>query len=125
MIPRPPRSTRTDTLFPYTTLFRSPRLIGIRVDAGIAIAVPIACPAEATAIGQGHRHGKAAGRHHLPKMGCRLPNRNRDQQHINVRQSKNAQYKGPRTNFLTQAAESDGKKKRGESGVEERWEEVL
>src|SRR3546814_5421840 len=23
MIPRPPRSTRTDTLFPYTTLFRS------------------------------------------------------------------------------------------------------
>src|SRR3546814_8167680 len=25
MIPRPPRSTRTDTLFPYTTLFRSPR----------------------------------------------------------------------------------------------------
>src|SRR3546814_7067326 len=25
MIPRPPRSTRTDTLFPYTTLFRSSR----------------------------------------------------------------------------------------------------
>src|SRR3546814_15874232 len=25
MIRRPPRSTRTDTLFPYTTLFRSPR----------------------------------------------------------------------------------------------------
>src|SRR3546814_3909679 len=23
MMPRPPRSTRTDTLFPYTTLFRS------------------------------------------------------------------------------------------------------
>src|SRR3546814_5305437 len=29
MIRRPPRSTRTDTLFPYTTLFRSPsRLMG-------------------------------------------------------------------------------------------------
>src|SRR3546814_13954757 len=28
MIPRPPRSTRTDTLFPYTTLFRSSNLIG-------------------------------------------------------------------------------------------------
>src|SRR3546814_7005736 len=27
MIRRPPRSTRTDTLFPYTTLFRSPRSI--------------------------------------------------------------------------------------------------
>src|SRR3546814_20222134 len=28
MIRRPPRSTRTDTLFPYTTLFRSPRFRG-------------------------------------------------------------------------------------------------
>src|SRR3546814_8428995 len=27
IIPRPPRSTRTDTLFPYTTLFRSPSLL--------------------------------------------------------------------------------------------------
>src|SRR3546814_4419358 len=27
MIRRPPRSTRTDTLFPYTTLFRSPTTI--------------------------------------------------------------------------------------------------
>src|SRR3546814_6735720 len=27
MIRRPPRSTRTDTLFPYTTLFRSPSSI--------------------------------------------------------------------------------------------------
>src|SRR3546814_4106763 len=26
MIRRPPRSTRTDTLFPYTTLFRSPSI---------------------------------------------------------------------------------------------------
>src|SRR3546814_17885799 len=35
MIRRPPRSTRTDTLFPYTTLFRSPGdllLIGIAVE---------------------------------------------------------------------------------------------
>src|SRR3546814_7243406 len=31
MIRRPPRSTRTDTLFPYTTLFRSrPRRIAVR-----------------------------------------------------------------------------------------------
>src|SRR3546814_16487599 len=28
MLPRPPRSTRTDTLFPYTTLFRSAAMIG-------------------------------------------------------------------------------------------------
>src|SRR3546814_2063101 len=32
MIRRPPRSTRTDTLFPYTTLFRSPRKRG---DCGV------------------------------------------------------------------------------------------
>src|SRR3546814_18231124 len=31
MIRRPPRSTRTDTLFPYTTLFRSRKLSGFRV----------------------------------------------------------------------------------------------
>src|SRR3546814_16503909 len=29
MLRRPPRSTRTDTLFPYTTLFRSDRGLGI------------------------------------------------------------------------------------------------
>src|SRR3546814_15657642 len=28
MIRRPPRATRTDTLFPSTTLFRSPRSLG-------------------------------------------------------------------------------------------------
>src|SRR3546814_8201766 len=32
MIRRPPRSTRTDTLFPYTTLFRSHEVIGRIVD---------------------------------------------------------------------------------------------
>src|SRR3546814_15446484 len=35
MIRRPPRSTRTDTLFPYTTLFRSapaPGGMGLRFD---------------------------------------------------------------------------------------------
>src|SRR3546814_17687230 len=32
MIRRPPRATRTDTLFPYTTLFRSLRLVLERVD---------------------------------------------------------------------------------------------
>src|SRR3546814_8505931 len=29
MIRRPPRSTRTDTLFPYTTLFRSGIVVGL------------------------------------------------------------------------------------------------
>src|SRR3546814_20228982 len=29
MIRRPPEATRTDTLFPYTTLFRSPSRLGV------------------------------------------------------------------------------------------------
>src|SRR3546814_1496019 len=33
MIRRPPRSTRTDTLFPYTTLFRSADFIADGLDA--------------------------------------------------------------------------------------------
>src|SRR3546814_2439950 len=40
MIRRPPRSTRTDTLFPYTTLFRSD-----------------------------HRRGRIGGRHHVQQDG--------------------------------------------------------
>src|SRR3546814_6319433 len=32
MIRRPPRSTRTDTLFPYTTLFRSADAVGKLLD---------------------------------------------------------------------------------------------
>src|SRR3546814_53796 len=35
MIRRPPRSTRTDTLFPYTTLFRSHRTPGVPAWAGL------------------------------------------------------------------------------------------
>src|SRR3546814_15929180 len=34
MIRRPPRSTRTDTLFPYTTLFRSTRADGLGAPLG-------------------------------------------------------------------------------------------
>src|SRR3546814_5228188 len=48
MIRRPPRSTRTDTLFPYTTLFRS----GLGVDAGDTHAAVLGhalCPAQVAA----------------------------------------------------------------------------
>src|SRR3546814_14203215 len=34
MIRRPPRSTRTDTLFPYTTLFRSSSLLVLATGGG-------------------------------------------------------------------------------------------
>src|SRR3546814_2660771 len=39
MIRRPPRSTRTDTLFPYTTLFRSQTPIGMREMIGQLLRV--------------------------------------------------------------------------------------
>src|SRR3546814_2357835 len=61
MIRRPPRSTRTDTLFPYTTLFRShhaqePReveraRVPVRVSAGIVVAEDAL---EAVVLGAGH-----------------------------------------------------------------------
>src|SRR3546814_5193263 len=37
MIRRPPRSTRTDTLFPYTTLFRAP-VLGVDAELHVAAA---------------------------------------------------------------------------------------
>src|SRR3546814_16163463 len=62
MIRRPPRSTRTDTLFPYTTLFRStdfaPLIEGFaRAEAqGIRLPKPITVPHEnvAVAMAMGH-----------------------------------------------------------------------
>src|SRR3546814_8980703 len=44
MIRRPPRSTRTDTLFPYTTLFRSAPVIDryAHRDTGIRVQPPLA-----------------------------------------------------------------------------------
>src|SRR3546814_14935326 len=47
MIRRPPRSTRTDTLFPYTTLFRSPFAASaveevLEVDEGRVVARQLA-----------------------------------------------------------------------------------
>src|SRR3546814_14871053 len=58
MIRRPPRSTRTDTLFPYTTLFRS------RADTHVAtnqIAVPPGTHTDGTHAGcTAHRDGVPA-----------------------------------------------------------------
>src|SRR3546814_19543219 len=47
MIRRPPRSTRTDTLFPYTTLFRSPvtmhKTLVKPLVAGLSLALLAGC----------------------------------------------------------------------------------
>src|SRR3546814_14009116 len=49
MIRRPPRSTRTDTLFPYTTLFRSD---GDQVEADVELLARIAKGLEAALVGR-------------------------------------------------------------------------
>src|SRR3546814_5961951 len=51
MLRRPPRSTRTDTLFPYTTLFRSR---GLRAGSGQSF-LGHEVMAVALAVGQGER----------------------------------------------------------------------
>src|SRR3546814_6489983 len=50
MIRRPPRSTRTDTLFPYTTLFRSKFKV-----TGTARSVPTECPESVPLRHKSHR----------------------------------------------------------------------
>src|SRR3546814_11775099 len=51
MIRRPPRSTRTDTLFPYTTLFRSLLFEFTRIDEQLLAQVE---PYRRLAFGLGH-----------------------------------------------------------------------
>src|SRR3546814_6337445 len=59
MIRRPPRSTRTDTLFPYTTLFRS-KCARQGADAGYQteIGQPCLCRAFARQAWAAHRGGR-------------------------------------------------------------------
>src|SRR3546814_7248054 len=47
MIRRPPRSTRTDTLFPYTTLFPSVGRAQLFFTAGARLAQQIGCAVQA------------------------------------------------------------------------------
>src|SRR3546814_10679965 len=62
MIRRPPRSTRTDTLFPYTTLFRSQAGKQRLNCAGAAVAVH-AIDGE-----QGRLHGRFRSEEHTSEL---------------------------------------------------------
>src|SRR3546814_13758722 len=56
MIRRPPRSTRTDTLFPYTTLFRSRSILTeARRDLGQVVGALNAQPRQCAAFERGNR----------------------------------------------------------------------
>src|SRR3546814_14063144 len=64
MIRRPPRSTRTDTLFPYTTLFRSPERLRCQLYRAVESAAGAALLRQARrAAGRAHQaavRGRAA-----------------------------------------------------------------
>src|SRR3546814_14755367 len=64
MLRRPPRSTRTDTLFPYTTLFRSP---ACRFEGGEEACL---CSMKARSRARGARRRRVAGYY-----GCARPAR--------------------------------------------------
>src|SRR3546814_5594220 len=61
---RPPRSTRTDTLFPYTTLFRSIANPKILSAAGNSLIVAVASTIVSTAIGTLLAMGLEEGKPH-------------------------------------------------------------
>src|SRR3546814_8589203 len=66
MIRRPPRSTRTDTLFPYTTLFRS--LVAVRIARARDIA-PLFQPVRGDRI---HAAAARARDERLGAKGCNI-----------------------------------------------------
>src|SRR3546814_306337 len=71
MIRRPPRSTRTDTLFPYTTLFRSRHMIGAFVDEIVGHEVLHRRKQDVACVGHSFPHSKGDRRTIAPGgAGC-------------------------------------------------------
>src|SRR3546814_10046570 len=69
MIRRPPRSTRTDTLFPYTTLFRSRQGLGTRVRDGVRADAQSSAQRQYRLSAHEDREGRNLDRHHEPHPG--------------------------------------------------------
>src|SRR3546814_4889105 len=87
MIRRPPRSTRTDTLFPYTTLFRS-----LKPNRPASASAPTAKARPPASKGEKNRHSSRSSFHHplattlyryfSPKsVPPRTPEKNRSEEH--------------------------------------------
>src|SRR3546814_13336547 len=112
MIRRPPRSTRTDTLFPYTTLFRSPatapamRLAAIGIDrqavrlAAMERALPtrILAPRQLDASGRNDRRNIGMMPHRVDPLPETIIRRHRNPPRKSGKEpSKNAIDTPPRT----------------------------
>src|SRR3546814_7089194 len=90
MIRRPPRSTRTDTLFPYTTLFRS-HSDNARLGRSIVDLARIAgCPDNAgdrDDPAEARLHHRARRRAHQPEAGFEIDADDRSEEHTSELQS--------------------------------------
>src|SRR3546814_17899442 len=76
MIRRPPRSTRTDTLFPYTTLFRSMRFAVQPLDdlnLAALLVSPLIGWTQDELYARTHQRGRAALWEHLRRAEGDLP----------------------------------------------------
>src|SRR3546814_1384769 len=87
MIRRPPRSTRTDTLFPYTTLFRSGRRC-----CGHGPNFDCSEPCRVCVLGRLRDHRRYLARTHLASpaeqmWNCRFLPPNRSEEHTSELQS--------------------------------------
>src|SRR3546814_3585584 len=71
MVRRPPRSTRTDTLFPYTTLFRSHagEHVLVRLDLAAQAVVLAQVVVVGARVAVEHQHLAAVGREHVAQGG--------------------------------------------------------
>src|SRR3546814_3042297 len=77
MIRRPPRSTRTDTLFPYTTLFRSDHRQARRTDC-LAPAAPARKDKQRDPVQRalaGHLKRKSFEKSEIPRSGQPMTNK--------------------------------------------------
>src|SRR3546814_9569491 len=84
MIRRPPRSTRTDTLFPYTTLFRSQRLPWLRYLTAIGAGSPVVALLEDGGRTVGCFTGIRGRRLGIPTLGSPIPGWNTSYMGLNL-----------------------------------------
>src|SRR3546814_6591911 len=83
MLRRPPRSTRPDTLFPYTSLFRS--VAARRLRQGGHGCAPVGEGGEAPLDEVAHP-GRAGGQHRRPQLGVEVVE-DRSEEHTSELQS--------------------------------------